>query len=94
MHVKFNTTEDDGRTISGIVSRAAAFNLGSRMDIHMDLSATHCNGNPLRLDDLLAADDFNFLHDVCGIMKHLDRDTGKLTGGFTPRFTKRVKKAA
>lgn len=95
MHVKFNTTEDDGRVIAGIVTRAMKLKLGaSRMDVHMDLSATHCNGNPLRLDDLLAADDFNFTHDIAGIRRHLNRDTGKLEDGFSPRFTLREKRAA
>ncbi|MCK1479288.1 hypothetical protein IVB27_32260 [Bradyrhizobium sp. 197] len=59
----------------------------SVMDIDMDLAATHCNGNPLRLDDLLKADDFNLLHDVSGIAKHLNRETGKLEGFFSPRFS-------
>lgn len=57
------------------------------IDIAMDLSATHANGNPLRLDALLVADDFNLLHDVLGIRRHLDRETGKLTGCFRPRYS-------
>ena len=40
----------------------------------------------LRLDDLLAADDLNFLHDVAGINRHLDRDTYALLDGFFPRY--------
>ena len=46
----------------------------SRMTCVMDITATHLNGNPLRLAALLAADDFNFMHDVCGIARHLNRD--------------------
>ncbi len=41
---------------------------------------------PLRLADLLAADDFNFAHDVFGIMRHIDRRTGRLDNHFVPRF--------
>jgi hypothetical protein len=56
-----------------------------RMAIRMDITACHANGNPLNLDKLLAADDFNFCHDVFGIRNHLDRETGKLVGHFRPR---------
>jgi hypothetical protein len=52
----------------------------------MDITAIHCNGTPLRLADLAAADDFGFFHDVYGINRHIDRDTGTLTGFFLPRF--------
>jgi hypothetical protein len=58
------------------------------LDIQMDLSACHVT-NPLRLADLLAADDFNLMHDVDGIYRHLDRETGKLNNHFLPRFTKK-----
>jgi hypothetical protein len=53
----------------------------------MDVTACHANGNPLRLSDLLAADDFNFTHDVFGIAAHLDHETGRLTGCFRPRYS-------
>jgi hypothetical protein len=58
-----------------------------KLDIVMDITATHANGNPLRLADLLAADEFNLLHDVKGIERHLDRNTGKLGDCFSPRFS-------
>jgi len=54
----------------------------------MDVSAVHANGNPLRLEDLLHADDFNFAHDMSGICNCLDRNTGKLTRNFLPRFSR------
>lgn len=57
------------------------------MDLEMDLTATHAS-NPLRLDDLLNADEFNFVHDVWGIREHLNRRTGKLENYFVPRFSK------
>ena len=52
----------------------------------MDVTATHNQGAPLQLRQLLAADDGDFAHDVFGIRRWLDRDTGKLAGCFTPRY--------
>ena len=44
---------------------------------------------PLRLDELLTADDFNFMHDIAGIHKHLEHGTvqmpPRLTLCFIPR---------
>lgn len=64
------------------------------MDADMDITATHANGCPLRLDDLLAADEFNFGHDVFGIRNCLDRKTGKLMRNFLPRFHANAKPIA
>jgi hypothetical protein len=58
-----------------------------RVDVLMDISAVHFHGGTkLRLDDLLAADDSNFIHDVAGINRHLNRETYELENGFSPRF--------
>jgi len=57
------------------------------MDADMDVTACHANGNKLDLAGLLAADDFNFSHDVFGIYRHIDRDTGKLGNCFRPRYS-------
>lgn len=65
-----------------------------RINLMMDLTACHANGNPLRLNDLLAADDFNVAHDVGGISRHINRDTGKLENCFSPRFSMRAPVAA
>jgi hypothetical protein len=59
------------------------------VDAGMDVTACHSNGCPLKLEQLLEADDFNFSHDVFGIRRHIDRETGKLEGFFLPRFAKR-----
>lgn len=40
----------------------------------------------LRLEELLNADDLNFTHDVCGIQRHLNRQTKKMEDCFVPRF--------
>jgi hypothetical protein len=92
--VSFNCPAAEKSIIRKISRRARDLYLDHKidrgaMDIEMDVTATHCNGNPLRLDDLLNADDFNFLHDISGIARHLDRDTGKLADFFSPRFSKR-----
>jgi hypothetical protein len=43
--------------------------------------------NPLRLDAMAAARDFDLLHDVCGIGLHADPITGELRNHFDPRFS-------
>jgi hypothetical protein len=52
----------------------------------MDIEAAHCNGNPLKLKELLEADDSNFMHDVLGIRRHINRKTGELEDCFVPRY--------
>ena len=66
------------------LSRKAGVPL-DRLSLDMDLAGTHAV-MPLRLADLLATDDFNFAHDVFGIMRHIDRRTGRLDDHFVPRF--------
>jgi hypothetical protein len=62
-------------------------------DAIMDLTAAHANAFPLDLADLLKANDFNFAHDVFGIRRHLDRNTGKLLDCFVPRYARRAEVA-
>ena len=92
MSVSFTTTIAEGDIITSIVDRAASLAKQhtrpfDRMSCRMDICATHANGNPLRLQDLLDADDFNFAHDVFGIEHHIDRETGKMERFFSPRFS-------
>ena len=63
-------------------SQAASDKVG----LMMDIEACHCNGCALRLDELLQAADSDFVHDVAGIYRNLDRLTGKLQDCFLPRF--------
>lgn len=65
--------------------RTSVYRIRSLLDWQMDITATHLNGTPLDLDRLLAFDDLNFVHDVFGIARHLDRSTGKLQNCFVPR---------
>lgn len=93
--VSFDCPADERKTARAIARRARDLLLSmgtdrDALDIDMDIVATHCNGNPLRLKELLAADDFNLLHDVSGIARHLNRETGKLENHFSPRFSKRA----
>lgn len=57
------------------------------INLEMDLIACHLNGNPLKLKELLAADDFNFVHDLAGISRHINRETGALEDCFSPRYS-------
>ena len=91
MKVKFTKNKKDLEIIHKIVERAMKMDLFSgtdRLGMEMDISACHANGNPLDLQKLLNADDFNFLHDVGGICYHMDRQTGKLNDCFVPRCSK------
>ena len=93
IQVKFNANSTDLALIERIVDRGMsmpwlAASYGSRLDMFMDVTAVHLNGNPLRLKDMLAADDFNFAHDMSGICNCLDRATGQLTNSFSPRFSR------
>ncbi len=58
---------------------------GEKINLHMDLTACHNHGCPLDLQKLLKAPDFDFMHDVLGIGRHLNRETGQLEDCFLPR---------
>jgi Family of unknown function (DUF6874) len=87
--IDMNVTREEQKTILKIVARATKMDLLmlDGMSLDMDLCATHC-AVPLKLEALLAADDFNFAHDILGIQRHMDRKTGDLGGCFLPRFAK------
>ena len=61
---------------------------GERMTLLMDLESADNQFN-LRLEDLLKADDFNFTHDIVGIINNIDRSKYPATnfGLFVPRFS-------
>lgn len=87
----FDTSIEDGNLIQQIADR---FKLAHPDDsrpalfLQMDITACHCNGTPLKLAELLAAEEFDFNHDVIGICNHIDRRTGKLKDCSLPRFAK------
>jgi hypothetical protein len=95
--VSFKVSPADHALIMKAVDRFESFiaqTLGhpvDRLSLMMDLTACHANGNPLRLRDLVETeDDFSFVHDVGGIRRHINRDTGKLENCFSPRFSRRA----
>lgn len=97
--VSFDTKRAEALAIHAIAVRAARMAATNGwvyplMDADMDITACHCNGNPLRLNDLLAADDANFAHDVFGIYRHIDRETGALKNCFSPRYSVPAQRAA
>ena len=73
--VNWNVSKADARLVRQIVDRAVQMELlgGTRQDLEMDIEAIHGNDIPLRLAELLAADTFNFTHDIRGIQRHIDR---------------------
>jgi hypothetical protein len=94
--INFKTSKEDAAIIKNIALRMQklASEQGESCDtisVMMDISACHVNGTPLKLQELLNADDFNFVHDVAGISRHIDRNDSSPTGGqlngfFLPRF--------
>lgn len=90
MEVSFEATAEERELVRKIVARARK--LGWKRpagDCEMDLIAAHANGNPMDFERLLAADDFNLMHDVSGIARHMNFHTGKLQNHFRPRFSRR-----
>lgn len=79
--------------LSRIVAMAAKHTGRDVSDIEMDLLATHNHG--CRLDFVRMAesigkrDNFEVLHDIYGIDRHLNRTTGALENFFHPRFARR-----
>jgi len=73
------------RAIEALNDRPEGRGMWDIQTIHMDLEACHCNGCTLDLAKLAEAPLADLLHDVAGINRHLDRETGKLSGCFLPR---------
>ena len=87
-------TEEESAAVDRIVARARRMcaGMGVQIDersLRTDLAATHAS-RPLRLGELADADDFDLSHDVFGIVRHMDRNTGELRNCFVPRFTERT----
>lgn len=90
--IRFATSAEDFDLIETIATRAVELVASTPIEGYnkqtamMDISAVHVNGCPLKLKDLAEADDYNFGHDIFGIIRHLDRRTGHLENCFVPRF--------
>jgi hypothetical protein len=85
--ITWTTSKEDTELMLAIVKRAESMGLvKDRMTVLMDITACHANGTPLRLADLLKAADFDFIHDITGITRYIDRESGQLTDCFLPRY--------
>lgn len=90
--INWNISKADHALVRQVARRAAkmAIDHGQRevdlMSIEMDLMATHLNGCHLDLRELLEASESDFGHDIYGISRHLNRNTGKLGNFFVPRY--------
>lgn len=91
--ISWRSTKSEAKLIGITVDRAEriAAKLGvkfSACEMIMDLTA--CNANGCRLDfaKLLAFPDADFAHDVFGVRRYIDRETGRITGHFLPRCHK------
>jgi len=90
MRISFKCSKEEYQLVSKIVDRAVE--IATAMDVEidtktldMDIIACHLNGCRLELASLLAAPDFEFVHDVWGIMRHINRKSGQLESCFLPR---------
>ena len=86
--IDFNATPEEFDAINLIVERALTLpwpRRPDRLSLVMDITAAHREVR-LNLTALLKADDANFAHDVGGIVRHIDRQTGKLENCFVPRY--------
>lgn len=86
--ISFNVPRDALDHISTILARADELGIEhpfDRVSAVMDLKAAHANGCPLDFERLASADDFTLVHDVSGIYRHMDRETGQLMNCFRPR---------
>ena len=90
MAINFKATYEEFKMVRKIVRRFAEHVTSNEIccDLEMDILACHLNGNPIDLTALFNADDFNFIHDVCGISININRQTGKLENHFSPRCSK------
>jgi hypothetical protein len=88
--IKWSNNRTETALFAKIADRAHKLNPEYKyLTAFMDVDACHNNGCPLDLERLLAADEFNFSHDVFGIARHINRDTGQLENCFVPRFASR-----
>lgn len=88
------TNVRDLQLIRRIVARALQINQQvplSRLDLRRDIGMVHTNGCPLHLWALLHANEMDFIREVLGIHRHLNRETGQLDPIFAPRFVRHTR---
>jgi len=84
----FKTTRAEFLLMTEIAQKARAAGVDrDHQSLFMDLEVAH-HACPLDLQRLADAPDM--LHDVCGIIAHLDRNSGELADCFVPRYRVRA----
>lgn len=91
MTVSFKVTKRESQLIRKIMRRFRMVMEDSGeifpwIEYEMSLTACHANGTPIKLVELSLASDFDVMHDVCGIHRHIDKATGEIRDCFVPRF--------
>lgn len=91
MFMNFEIAADLSAHIKTILDRffeAHPDDIHDRQSREMDLIACHNGGCPLDFAAMAAFEDFSQVaHDIVGIGRYLDRETGELDSGFAPRFS-------
>lgn len=86
--VNWEATKEEYKLVEKIVAKAIQkYPQLDTVNLEMDIMATHLNGCNLKLQEFLDAGDFNFAHDIFGIVEHMNRKTGKLENCFLPRYS-------
>lgn len=93
MILNWKTTTEDSSLIKEIaemaVGLAAEHGVEYKfMDAIMDITAVHLNDTALDLERMRGARKEDLAHDIFGIRRHINRETGKLEDCFLPRFSK------
>ena len=80
-------TKDEMLLIAEIAKRAEEKGLlmFDRMSLIMDIQVAH-EQFEMKLDELLKADEIDFVHDIVGIQQNIDRKTKKVENCFLPRY--------
>lgn len=97
--VSFAVSKHDMQVVRKIVARAQALGLVrgaaapdhwyDRLTCEMDICAA-VNDTPLDLGRFLSFDGFNFTHDIAGIARHMNRETGRIGDHFLPRCARHM----
>ena len=82
-------TKEEMLTIVEIAKRSERVGLVAvdRLTLIMDIEIAHEQFG-LRLDELLAANEVDFAHDIVGIQSNIDRRNRQMVNHFLPRYAK------
>ena len=86
-------TDQDINKLQLIMKRCIGKFQGSWIDLEMDITAAHLAGE-ISLQKLLEFEEADFMHDVHGIRRHIDRSSGKMRDCFLPRSYRAPEKKA